>query len=249
MLNKIISIKFSTKYIMFKNIFGRDPSKKTRMTHEEALEIVMANYDRTQLDKFIKTDKIPTGDQLQDYADSLVEGDKQLKDFNDAQEIISVLKAMRLETHKLVDHKDIEKINHNKKLSEAIDVLAKSSRPEIAVYSMVIGAKSVIILFFLAMLSNNQSLQKLDGITKANLLLGGMAGGAAAGLLVSESGYRRRREEDISNAKISDILIIREGISKKLELPESLATQVNKHIFQTEFEEVFEKLDEGNHDV
>jgi hypothetical protein len=36
-----------------------------------------------------------------------------MKNFNDAQEIITVLEAVRLETQKLVDPNDIEKIVYN----------------------------------------------------------------------------------------------------------------------------------------
>jgi hypothetical protein len=58
-----------------------------------------------------------------------------------------------------------------KKISEAIGVLTKTSRPEIAVYSMAIGAKIAVICFFLGILFDNENGFKLDIEILMNLFL------------------------------------------------------------------------------
>jgi hypothetical protein len=229
---------------MFKNPFGHKDQNSNKMSHEEALEIVMREYNRNRENELEIEDKSTNGYELEDYAESIIVANQEMENFILAGEITSIIKAMRLEVQKLVDPDDVEKIEQNRKLSEAITVLSKSSRPEITVYSMAIGAKIAIILFFLGICADNSNGSKLDIETRMNLFFAGIASGAVGGLLVSESGFRKRREEEMSNSQIAEELIKRNGISRKLKLPESLASQVDQHIANVEYESVFEKLDD-----
>ncbi len=227
---------------MFKKMFGNSEEKPLKMTHEEALKFVMDNTDLSKFDSDELIDSITFEGSLMSDEDLIISSENEIENFNKAGEMLEVLKSMQLEAQKLVDPKDIEKISFNKKMREAIAVLTKTYRPEIAVYSMAIGAKIALILFFGGIVFDNNNGYKLDIESRMNLFFGGIGVGTLAGLVISESGYRKRRENDISNAKIEDLLVIRNGITSNLRLPESTASEVQQHIEYNEFEEIFDKL-------
>ena len=230
--------------IMFKKIFGSKDENKSSMSHEEALKFLMDNMD-DELGCKPDMEILSTGNELEDSANSIVVAEKEFSNFNDAGEMVSILNAMRLKAEKLVDPKDIEKIAYNKKIREAVAVLTKSQRPEIAVYSIAIGAKiSLIILFCIA---GTEAFQKNDILTKIRIAEGMIGGGAIAGLVFSETGYRKRKEKSILEGQLADLFSTRNGVAKNLELPESLASEVQQHIEYVEYEEVFGKLG-GSHE-
>jgi hypothetical protein len=231
---------------MLRRLFGNDGEKPKKMTHEEALEILMENPEFREFESLQNScSESLLLESLDEHVATLLLADKEIQNFNDASEIVSILKAMKLEAEKLVDPSDIDKINYNKRVREAIAVLTKDSKPHVTAIWTAVGAKSALLLYFVGAITAGGNYNKLDLDTRINLLFGGMGGGAIAGLVFSESGYRKRKEEDLANAKIEDILTIRNGISKKLELPESLATEVNQHIERVEYEAIFEKLDDS----
>jgi hypothetical protein len=223
---------------MFKKIFGNGDEKPEKMTRDEALEILMENIELRELR--LSNENVTLTDNIENEANSIVLAEKEIQNFNDASEIVSILKAMKLEAEKLIDPSDIEKIKYNKKVQEAIRTLTKSDRPYVTLACSAAGFSVAFLFGFIFAVTDAG--QKLDLDTRMNILYGTTGAGAIAGLVFSESGYRKRKEEDLTNANIEDILAIRDGISKKLELPESLATVVKQHIEDTEFAEVYDKL-------
>jgi septum formation topological specificity factor MinE len=53
-----MGLKNLNSFYMFKNLFRYETFKNSKMTHKEALEIVMANYDRKESDKLNNTDSL-----------------------------------------------------------------------------------------------------------------------------------------------------------------------------------------------
>jgi hypothetical protein len=231
---------------MFKKLFGNGDEKPKKMTKKEAWEIVERDWELTweNTNKDSSLDKIePTSeDKLTNEVSAITYSFEELDKFNSAGELMKVLDAMRLRVEKIIDSSDVEQVEYNKKVREALDILSSASNVKFLYWynGSALGGLAGLAIGLTAMVTSDQSFE--DKIKLINL---GIPGGAAVGALVSETARRKNYKNKSSQWAAENILDIRNGVMKELSLPKSLATEVNQHIERVEYEEIFEKLDDS----
>jgi hypothetical protein len=117
---------------MLKKFFENRYEKPKKMTQEEALDVLDNDKEFKRFYRAYKFSKAEvqtlTGDETEDIANSLLAAENEVQKFNDAKVIVGILKAMQLEIQKLVDPLDKERVERNKKVSEALTTLARNER-------------------------------------------------------------------------------------------------------------------------